>query len=95
MLLNWQVMQDPRADAKAKGFSKKFYGLMLRADVVLFCHFLLDVVNVLSQLSLIIQRSKVTIGTIFQAMETVKKSLHKQRTKYGLFQPISAQRFWY
>lgn len=74
-------MQDPTADPKAKGFSKKYYKMMRRIDVVLFCHLLLDVVSVLSQLSLIIQRTRVTIGTVYQAMGTVKKSLHKQRIK--------------
>ncbi len=74
-------MIDTKADAKARGFAKKNHGFMRRTDVVLFCHLLLDVVSCLSQLSLVIQRTHVTIGTIFQAMQTVKKSLHKMRTK--------------
>ena len=65
------------------GFIDPFLALMLmmRLDVVLYCHPLLDVVNILSKLSLTIQKTYVTIGSVFQAMEVVKKSLQKLKNK--------------
>ncbi|XP_014680148.1 PREDICTED: zinc finger protein 862-like [Priapulus caudatus] len=65
------------ARAKAKGYLKQ----LQRKDVVLFAHFMLDVVTVLSKVSLTAQRSQSTVADVVASIDMSLTTLKKYRSK--------------
>ncbi|XP_030829455.1 zinc finger protein 862-like [Strongylocentrotus purpuratus] len=76
-----QLQAQPGVSVDARAKSKGFLKQMKRKDVVLFAHFMLDVVTVLSKVSLTAQRSESTVPEVARSIDMALTTLKKYRSK--------------
>lgn len=61
--------------------AKELLDVLLQADIVKFVHFLVDVINVLSLLSHVIQNRNSSIADIFATLESTLEMLRIYQTR--------------
>ena len=78
-----QIQHDPTASKDAKGKAKGFSLILHDREIMMFAHFLADVVDVLASLSLVFQQRRATLCAVHSTLAATKQSLRRLQAQAG------------
>ncbi|KAJ8049652.1 hypothetical protein HOLleu_02490 [Holothuria leucospilota] len=78
-----QIKDHSQTSTDSKGKSAGFLKTLMSREIIEFCHFMVDVLAVLSRLSQSFQRRDISIGEVPQLVSEAVSSLTKLKTRPG------------